>query len=420
MDVVTLSAAKADAARRYSPRQLILPPTYSTAAGHVYGKPSTVGLLHEGDSKAAQSFDALTGTTPTSAWKSCGYWTHASIRLRQRISVHNAAIAGSTIADVIGRLPAGLALRPKFVLLDAGTNDHRLGESYDTIVGRLTTAWSMILDAGAKVIACTIMPALDASTAERQVANRVNAWIRRVTRANAENMILCDWNHLLTASNGGPISALFDAAGVHPNNVGAFTIGTYLADLLSPFIPATQPLWTTGTDDPNNLVTNPQLAGSVSGLATSWGIFQESARSKVARTDGIVGEWQQFSVAAGIAGRLNAPLITGGSLPPAGTVLQAMIEFETDAAGWVDGLFDLRMFCERVGTTTPWTGQVEALFTDTAYGPHSGGRHASGVLITPPMQVQASTSAVGLYVHKSNAGTLRVGRPEVRIVQPAP
>jgi len=404
----------AEASATYAPLGLAPIPTYTVITGYAGATKNTAGLVLIGDSKSAANYDNLTGTLPGTAWKTAGYWTHAAILLRKRIAVHPAGVSATGLIEVEANLDAyALTRHPAFVLIDIGTNNVRGGWTSADIIAGLGRVYARIVAAGARVIATTIMPALDASTADRQVAGSVNAWIRDNARNNPARIVLCDWNFLLTQANGDPIAALFDSAGVHLNSAGAFAVGTYLAAALDTVIPVVNPLFSSGVDDPDNILTNPLLLGSSpAGRATSW-TSNGVGYTKVARTDGIPGEWQQISFPASTAS-FRQDSITP---PPAGTVMRGMVEFQTDAAGWVDGMFTLRVFGNRVGGGG-WTFNAQDLSLaspDTV----NGGRPPSGILSTPPFVVQPNTLSIGFNIEKNTVGVVRIARPELRILQPA-
>jgi len=377
-----------------------------------YARPSRAGLVVTGDSKAYGNFgNTVAGDGGTFvAYLASGYWTHAAILLKQRVTTHIAGYPGGGTEDLMPRLDDDvLSLAPDYVLLDIGTNDIRGLKSRLEIIANLTTLYNRIIASGAIVIATTIMPAGDISTESRNDQHLVNAWIRANARTNPRNIILLDWAKVLTNSAGLPIPEYFDSIGVHLNSLGAFIVGTYIYEQLKGILPMNDALFS--ARDPFNFVNNPAMEGINGspgpGLAQYWTTSGVLGAAKVPRTDGVIGEWQQITFNPAGIGYLRQAV----GLPSAGTVMQAMVEFESDAEGWTDGTFDLSFVANDVGFSRRITAL--ALFTGDVT---VGGRHPSGVLTTPEFVIPANVSMGEIAVAKSGGGTMRFGRIELRMV----
>jgi lysophospholipase L1-like esterase len=397
-----------------------------TTYGDSVAKASHPGIVAIGDSitDANRTDTTWTGVSlsRTSAYRADGFLVRAMIALRQRCSWHDVGISGETSADMLARFDADVvALAPHVVIEASGTNDVRSGRTAAAIKPDREEMWKKIYAYGGKVIATTVPPASDSDTAERKTAQNVNAWMREYALANPAHFALVDWYpDLVDPLTGGIKAAVMDTAGVHPNTLGALNVATKFATAIGKFIPETfDPLPSDNVNDDTCLITLPLLTGTTGGMAAPYtgvnasGWFgscsaTSAVGSKVARADGL-GDWQQVVVTGVGLARLTRDL-TALSWA-VGDTIQAVMDFETDAASWADGEFSLQVICYAADNVTALhIANSCSVGADTLVR----GRMTSGILRTPPIVVPVNTTKIQLHVVKTNAGTVRFSRVAVR------
>lgn len=392
-----------------APRVHATPPQWGTMPGFAGAEATRVGLVGIGDSKMGFNGNQGAPSGPGSFYAieyGWGYLAQAMIRLRHRCTVAYKGIAGNHTSHMLARLDTDvLALKPRYVFVDGGTNDMRDGVPYVQIIANLQLMYERILATGATPIASTIMPAADATDDQKSIGNQVNSWLRTLARSLPGEIILADWAQLLTLGNGNPRPELFDAVGVHPNEAGSALLGEYLFGVLDPIIPKAEVLWSSGTKDASNLIQlNALLQGNNgSGFVPNGWTTGAASAAKVSRAPR-EDEWQQITTTPGTEQGINQYPWVGASI---GAPMQGRIEFETDAAGWADGELTIRL----MGLKTSGEKISEAYAVTSP-----AGRIPSGVLITPPFIVQPGTDSLTLSATKKGAGTVRWGRPEVRFL----
>lgn len=204
--------------------------------------------------------------------------------------------------------------------------------------------------------------------------HKFNMWAR--TYARDQGHILCDWHPAVAdpaSATGLWLPNYSDGVtggtdGTHPKPPATVAKGRVLAAAKAPFVPAAAFPWLPGSAaDPFTLMPNPMMlgaggtvkpAGVTGNLAHSWSFFNNGGTSagvlsKVARTDGNGGEWQQIQLTAGNDDtiKLQIDLIAGGTLWNIGNTLLFAVEFQTDN-DWVGGL-DLRCTLPCKAVTPP-------------------------------------------------------------------
>jgi lysophospholipase L1-like esterase len=390
-------------------------------------KPTRPGIVAIGDSITDNNHTATPWTgvslSRTSAYRADGYLARAMALARQRCSWVDAGVSGDTTAQMLARFDTDVTPLKSHIVVEAGgTNDARAGVSAATIIANKLAMWEKAYAFGAKVVSTTIPPAGSSTTAQRNVVQAVNAWMREYARVNPSIFALVDWWPVLGSPlTGGITTGLMDVAGVHPNTLGALSVAPLFVTALEKFLPGTfDPLPTDNINDLDCLVNAPLMTGTAGGmagnftgsLATGWfgsSSTQTTVASKVSRTDGL-GDWQQL-VCSGTPATSAMFKNCRTSSFAVGDFLQASVEFETDASGWADGEVSVNLNCYAVGGSTnlmsaaSLTQGVETVVL---------GRMSAGILQTPPIEVPTGTATIELRLTKKNPGTIRWGRHGVR------
>lgn len=419
IDPALLAAAAGASARTAAPSWAPSGPTLAHAEAT---RPAIVAI---GSSVSQNNYtvtDLAGSGGVTSAWNAIGYAIRALVALRWRVSFRNAGVGGNTSAMMLARFATDVvAYKPPIVIIEGSTNDPRTSVPSATTEANMLAMFQAAFAAGCKVVTTTIPPAGDTTTAQRQTVQATNMWLRDYARANPQNLALVDWWALLANPLTDGYKTGMSIDGIHPSSLGAFTLAQPMADAIARFLPpGPDPLPSANVNDTSNLLTNPLLTGTGGTLlaggtpsgsvADSWLAVGTStptyACSKVPRPDGL-GEWQQVAISSA-AGQVEIFAAATGAWS-AGNIIDGVIEFQTDAAGWVDGTFDCLVECVNGATVTNVASALSTGSLETTVQ----GRHVSGVLRTAPIVIPTGTATVRLHLRKSNTGTVRWGRAAI-------
>lgn len=391
----------------------------SAALTASYAKHAGADLVTLGDSIAAR--DAVV-TSPTYSYRPhLGAFQHASVAIGQRCYLRASyAVSGKRSDEVLTeQVPTVVALTPKptVVMVQVGTNDiNQNVRATGQIIASLDGILTQLLNAGLKVIIGTIPPSVDYVAAQRTRLYEVNRWIKDQGRAR-KNVYVVDWFPRLANATGDQIGGLF-ADTLHQNQAGASAMSKDLAPVLENLFPPVDVLPQPG--DPKNLLVNPMQTGTTGVLvgagvtgqaATGWYLGTAdataltAAASKVTRTDGLPGEWQQIAVTTGSFRYIQDAYITTANGWAVGDRLVGLVEFETDPGAKAT---QFHAFWQVEGS-----GQVGALLPDPAGSTFNlFDLPRSGVLETPPFAIVAGAVNILFYVraYGADGSTIRIGR----------
>lgn len=383
-------------------------------ATHGRRRVSTVCTI--GDSISNQSLGSGEVDVPpanTSSFSAADYFTYANIALDGRLHlIKSGGVSGERTDEMLARVPADvIAHNPDVVIVAGGGNDVTQGVAAATIQTNLQAIYEACLDVGIIPVACTVLASDNMNTTgERDVYIAVNEWIRDYAK-DTPGMVLCDWAGAYCDPTTVAARSGYTTDGVHPTNLGAASIGAVLADALKDLVTGTKRLCSTNY---GSIILNPMMLGtagtkaaSVTGeqadsWTTSWsGATGSAIASKVARTDGIGGEWQEFQLTSSGTLQMFQQNTNVGTDFDIGQRWFAECEYERED-DW--NVTDFRFYFSYFGSS----GTVECL--------GGGGGVAllpmSGVLRTPVgVPVPVGTTRLQLFVRfNGTAGTLRVAR----------
>ena len=306
-----------------------------------------------GDSFTAQAINSQTSVLWN--WEALGYITALRQVSRQRIRVpyfeveDDGASGQDPVAGYVwaksgkasdwfvaeGYHISAAATDAGIVFAPISTNDTSQAVAFATSVANYTLIWQTLLNAGKTVVTMPILPrVLSASTTTiRNASARLNAWARNY--AQEHGIIWVDPTpRFIDATNadGDPLASMVRDASLHPSGLGNFTIADYIWEATEHLVPAFDNRFMNishvyhSTQNPaGNLLVNGLMAGTggtitagsggvaMSGQLADSGTAQRGATtstgsvaasdtsigsltcvwSKVARTDGEVGTWQQ-------------------------------------------------------------------------------------------------------------------------------
>lgn len=389
--------------------------------GAAFETPRANTVVVWGDSYAART-DATSGIDTYRSAQAPWSWAAVLTRHRMRL-VKNAGVHGQGTADILARFDTDVAAHnPGWVVIMAGTNDVAGGVSAAAVRDNLTAMLDAVASIGAYAVVATIPPRNTLTAAQRLVQVQVNQWLRDQA-ATRKRMALVDfWTPLLDPATFG-VNASVAPDGIHPNGVGAARLGRALAAVFNQLAPE-RPLLGHSTENPLLLTANPYLTGTggtlgtgVTGsVAAGWTVQSETGSaitataSKVARTDGIPGDWQQISLTAGTGVVLlqNEDGVNTDWIPGT-TQVYAECEFQTDADLAAVTKFHLGVYT--LNAAFQGQGQVEDLqwISGDTWAPEA--RLASGVFRTPVLTIPATADkrVVPNFTFRGT-GTFRVGR----------
>lgn len=415
----------------------VMTPSVATVLTDYQARPTRPAVVSIGDSitDINSAVTAWNGTSfsRTNTRLAYGYLNCAMIFNRQQANWWDVGISGQTAAQCLARFDTDVTpLNPHVVIEAAATNDIATNRTASDTFNDKLSMWRKAWKFGAKVIATTCPPRNTFTTTQAQEAHKLNAMLRNFAATNPQNFVLWDWYSVLADPVTGNYlsSPAATTDGVHPNSYGAWLLGKSLESALDRFLPpSTCNLAAANVNDLDNLLSNP-LAAATGGVITSnkgltgdaaLGTFWTSSGtdstltavlSRVARADGY-GSWQQINTTLTPSSSATVTMQrTLRSEFAAGDVLQASIEFETDAAGWTNGVFDLQilLYDTTIGLYTSIAGAFTA-GTDSIVLT----RPEAGVLQTPPITVPPGTTTTATFqVSYGGQGTARFGRPAVR------
>lgn len=347
-----------------------------------------------------------------------GLFTWANISLGGRLTlVRNAGVAGNTTAQMLDRVSniTGLAVVPDYCVVLGGTNDMLTDVPSATTISNLTAIYEALQEKRITVVACTTPPVFSATQSRRLAQDEVNNWIR--DRREQPGFIVCDWaGRWADATVGGARTGL-STDGVHPTALGAGALGKMLADAMRPYIGGSLSSLPAQNADETNAMLNGMMtgtggglgAGCVGSLATSWLAGRLSGTgtltlAKVARTDGIAGEWQSYT----LSGTASTYIVYQDRLSIAAAGQKWLAECEFDSLAPAGGMtrFILQLVSGTANTFSPYQGLTigQPYPTDVA----------AGVIRTPPLTVTGSTTIQASIALEGTAGSVRVSRIRAR------
>lgn len=178
------------------------------------------------------------------------------------------------------------------------------------------------------------------SAAQSEIMDAFNRWLPGALKAYPGVVARFPWQRMINDAGTGGNSLMINADNVHPSDPAAQYAGKDLFDYFDRVLPGTP--WDFGsgvgvfsaTNPGGNRILNPNPAGNNSGQPTTFGTLSVHASgtatpTKVARTDGVAGEWARITGGASADNISHSYTISNSAFvsPPAnGDVLQAFVE----------------------------------------------------------------------------------------------
>lgn len=242
-------------------------------------------------------------------------------------------------------------------VISVGTNDVNNVSSATQITTFKTSMTSMfteLLAAGKFLIVCSI-PIRNANTTnQRKALHAMNRWLEDQCFASP-SMYFADITTPITDTANGNWRSGYSSDNIHPINAGADAMGKAVADVIG-LMPLTGP-YMSGYDDVYDATYNPYGnilstagmavmngtsgtagTGASGSFATGWTCnrFSGSAMtltgSKVARTDGVPGDWQQIAFASAAANEFGQIYTSAAMAVTAGVAYEFYFEVQIPSA----------------------------------------------------------------------------------------
>jgi lysophospholipase L1-like esterase len=345
----------------------------------------------------------------------------------------NAGVAGDRTDQALARFATVSAAAPRVVVIECGTNDAVQDVPAATIQTNLTTMVTRAQGLGASVIVSGIPPRNALTAAQRIVRNTVNRWL--ADNAASLGYVYVNVDGTLTDTGSSQqYLANHSQDGTHPNGAAALKWGTLIANALKTLTPPTD-IIPSLQYDPKLLSNSMQQLGSGSApgagftgvLSTGWGCSAiggtvTGTTSKVARTDGLTGEWQSINITAQSVETAGArmQLNTSSGFVAGTDTVYAFAEYELGSD--VTIMNDLSINLATVAPGSVVVQQVQAM-SNTAggiattahrnlYASLSAGR--KGILITERVLIDpTATASLNMELRFYGLGTIKWGRAGV-------
>lgn len=387
--------------------------TIATAIEPLAPNPATAVLL--GDSRTFYNGnyvqDDAVGTVVTHDDR--GYAACAMVLLRHRLDIiKNGGVGGHTVAQMLAATDALLALNPGWLIGMGCINSVNNDATAASIIADLTAIFDKCAAKGIRVVWGTDWISAGTNTAsKKQAMATVNEWLRREAGRRA-GFYLADYAARMSDPITGLPQAAYASDGLHQDGAGGYIMAQELVKVLEPLLPPMDRL-TVSNEDTTNVLVNGMLTGNGgTGRATSWqwpgsgpAVF-----SKVARTDGYPGEWQQVVVTGGTTGYLYQQVAAATGRWAEGDLIYFECEFETDATDWNVTEFSARLNLLGVSGTAP-----QFIADDMNHGGAAGVsyRPEAGVFRTPVLRIHEGSTHIQAGIRLLGTGTFRIARARV-------
>jgi lysophospholipase L1-like esterase len=305
-------------------------------------------------------------------------------------------VSGNRVPDVLGRVPAVIAMNPSFVHLHIGTND--LGQSSDTpttifnnIVSCINPTNGYLSASACRVVFIdTVLPRFGGqalSTARETDRQTLNQMLRGLA---TYNIVICDHDTL-------SLSGADFQDGLHLNHQGSVKVGQNIANAMAPFFDPTDmlalsrsaPYWSNATFASQQAATGTGISGTIAtGVSASF-ITASGLNvvcSMVDRGDGSFAQRFQVSGTNTANGRFVVGFPGLTRTIPAGGCEDMWVGFSL-VAGAV-GLSVIDLSANASYNVSPGRTPQYAVLINTAY---------SGVIRTGIVQSYASATTGGAY-----------------------
>lgn len=368
-----------------------------------------------GTSITDQGYQTPSESASTVGWTGRGWDAWARFLNNQNADWVNKGVAGNSIDDMIARFDADVVAEdPYAVIVEAGTND--AGQTYETIIGDLTTLYGLVTSNGYVLVPLTIPMREVAGGWNDTVRDKVldvNTWIK----ANYSNAI--EVNEFFSDPSTDRPYALYTEDGTHPSNIGAYALGRAVAAFLS-----------THTTD-RDIITSGTAVNANAGLTGAGGSFSAGITGTVPTTYrvDVVGGHSGTAVATALDPGLQLVFTPGATgsvedydvrMNPIDTTVTLSEAYEllsditvSDWDGWA--YIKLRLYDPGISA---YYDLLQIMNDETYIYPEG---EYSGIMRTPPFTAGTTTMRVYLQVgikdDATGTGTLTIDNFKLRVAE---
>ena len=236
--------------------------------------------------------------SPSANSRNSSWFNYCSILSMQQFCYgYNAGIAGNTTAQMLARFDTDVApYAPKIVVVGGCENDSDPANSISvsTFASNMTAIAAKVRSIGAALVVRTGCPSGSSKSTPdaRQIAtDQMNAWLRQNASALGAIAVLDFYAVLVDPATGVYRTAYDSGDGIHPNDAGAYALGQYAADVLTPLLPFWTPLLPQDNFAAGNLFTNSLLGALASNAPDGWYLANGVAGGTASLEPSDFGNW---------------------------------------------------------------------------------------------------------------------------------
>lgn len=184
------------------------------------------------------------------------------------------------------------------------------------------------------------------STAKSEIADAYNRWLPSLLKSYPGVVARYPWVLMISEAGNAANTLLMNGDNIHPDDPMAQIAGKQWADYFGIVLPGTPIDFGaalgvySATNPGGNRLLNPHPAGNNSGRPTGWNALAAgtggATASKVARTDGVPGEWARITgnaTADNVEHSFTIPQAMFVGAPANGDIVQAFVEVRCSGAG---------------------------------------------------------------------------------------
>ncbi|MEG0062998.1 MAG: GDSL-type esterase/lipase family protein [Pseudomonas sp.] len=269
--------------------------------------------------------DSLSGNnSDLSRLYSRGFLTFALQMSDHRVyfdSSLNFGFGGYDAAAILGKVGDVIARKPDIVLLESGGNDTNRNIATDTTIANIKATVEALVNAGIRVILCTIYPTAGTTNPVHLAAvAKLNQWITDAKfRYNLVEVL--DAYDVMFNNTTGLVKVGYTYDTTHPAAFGCWHLGRKLADIIKQMVPVQRHLKLTSPYDQFNATdfkqgnhfVNPRLTGTA-GTSTGPGATGTIPTNWIVRMDEARGATVSCAVVADDNGFNVLEITLGGTI----------------------------------------------------------------------------------------------------------
>ncbi|ATW57973.1 GDSL-like lipase [Pseudomonas phage nickie] len=233
----------------------------------------------------------------------------------------NFGVGGEDSAAILARVNTVIAKKPDIVLLETGGNDTNRSIATDTTIANVKATVEALVNAGIRVILCTIYPTAGTTNPVHLTAvAKLNQWILDAkTRYNLVEVL--DAYDVMFNNTTGLVKVGYTYDTTHPAAFGSWHLGRKLAEIIKQMVPINRHLKLTSPYDAfhatdfkqGNHFVNPRLTGT-GGTSTGTGASGTIPNNWIVRMDEARGATVSCAVVADDNGFNVLEITLGGTI----------------------------------------------------------------------------------------------------------